>query len=1204
MPIIPETQVAGINPIQTLPNQEDPVLVQEDSPSVSEVFGAAFRQENTLVSWASNNLSLSGENEPVDGYDALDDVEGYEMFAQNFIESNNPGMTSRIKEQIDLEQQDKQTLAAGGVTGFVAQVAAGISDPMYWPLLAIPGGAAIRTSKTIGQASRRVAAIGGISEIPAEAAKQYTQETRTVGESLAIIAGATALSGILGGAVKSLSKQEYKSISKKVDDLLQNDEPELVTGNMQSMGAARVRELTQEELELVPVAGLESLGVSPVLRSSTSPSVSTRQTNANMMESPFVTKGNVEGVTVVPEGGAVETRIKLWDAGLAQGIEKIDELYTAYRSGLKGVKRIVNDYVMRNRAGALTAKEFREEVGRTMRRGDVSDIPEVQQAAEFFRKNVFDPMKDAAIKQKLLPPDVDVATAVSYLTRVYNTTKIAAKRGEWDSVVEGWLGRIRGRAIADVEVRKVEAEKQIPDEFIESDISTLDLLDRDIIDRLPEFQQDAVKDFSGIGSIQINKKLRAGEDPRSRRLLGSTEGLDFAIEEAPLPSDVRLFRKIDGADVPELKENLAGKTFTDKGYLSTSTKEEVIRKFDDSFEGEAKTLKEPVIFKINAAKGEDALPLPGAEKEVLLPRNAVLNVVSDEIIKGERVIVANYGAPKIGLKKTKAPRISASLVEQAEMSDITIKAIADDITNAIMGNASGRIPYEIIPNVRGPLKERTFNIPDELIEDFLESDVDLVARQYTRTMAPDIELNRMFGSSDLAQQVEDIASSYKPLIDKAKTEKDRIKLKKRMEGDIRDIEAMRDMLRGTYRVPEDPDSFFIRAGRTLRDVNFVRMLGGMTISAIPDLARPIAVNGLRPVARGLKALAFSGEKFKMAKAEAKKNAIGLDMVINSRVSSLADITDIYNRATPFERGLRAMSDVFGKMTLMSQWNAGLKQFVGVVTQDRILEESIKLAAGKASKNSIRRLATSGIDKELAKRIAREFKKHGTDGDVKLSNGHLWIDDQEAMEALKAAVLKDVDRAIITPGKGEKPLWTSSETGKMVFQFKSFAASAHQKILIADLQHRDAQALSGFLMSVALGSASYGMKEFVAGREISDDPSKILVESLDRSGAFGYFWDTNNIIEKMTRGEVGVNKLIGAPPMSRYQSRNILGSLLGPSVGTVQDIAQITGAISTGEIGKSEIRKIRRLLPMQNLFYMRQLLTELEDKTAESLGVQQ
>ena len=209
-----------------------------------------------------------------------------------------------------------------------------------------------------------------------------------------------------------------------------------------------------------------------------------------------------------------------------------------------------------------------------------------------------------------------------------------------------------------------------------------------------------------------------------------------------------------------------------------------------------------------------------------------------------------------------------------------------------------------------------------------------------------------------------------------------------------------------------------------------------------------------------------------------------------------------------------------------------------------------------------------------------------------------------LRAFRAAVLKDVDRAIITPGVAEKPLWSSSETGKIIFQFKSFAASAHAKILVADLQYRDAAALNGFLMAVALGGVSYGAKQLVAGRELSSDPEKLIVESLDRSGAFGYFWDVNNILEKVTRGTVGVNAAIGQAPMSRYATRNITGALLGPSLGTVQDLSQVIGAVSTGDLSKSDIRAMRKMLPYQNLFYMRQLLNQLEEKAAEKVGAGQ
>ncbi|MCK5015854.1 MAG: hypothetical protein KAS32_02185, partial [Candidatus Peribacteraceae bacterium] len=67
-------------------------------------------------------------------------------------------------------------------------------------------------------------------------------------------------------------------------------------------------------------------------------------------------------------------------------------------------------------------------------------------------------------------------------------------------------------------------------------------------------------------------------------------------------------------------------------------------------------------------------------------------------------------------------------------------------------------------------------------------------------------------------------------------------------------------------------------------------------------------------------------------------------------------------------------------------------------------------------------------------------------------------------------------------------------------------------------------------------------------------------------------------------------------------RNIMGAIFGPTVGTVTDAAVSTRALATGDLQKSDIHAMRKMLPMQNLFYWRRLLNSLEEQTAESLGV--
>ena len=181
---------------------------------------------------------------------------------------------------------------------------------------------------------------------------------------------------------------------------------------------------------------------------------------------------------------------------------------------------------------------------------------------------------------------------------------------------------------------------------------------------------------------------------------------------------------------------------------------------------------------------------------------------------------------------------------------------------------------------------------------------------------------------------------------------------------------------------------------------------------------------------------------------------------------------------------------------------------------------------------------------------------------------------------------------------------STQLGALVGQFKSFIIASTQRTLISGLQQRDLAALNGSALMLGLGMMTYAIKETAAGRDLSDDPEKWLVEGIDRSGLTGWLFEANNILEKATRGGFGVNAMIGAGPMSRYASRNITGSLLGPSLGVVEDAVTVSGSLSTGELTRSDVRAFRRLLPYQNLFYMRRTLDAAEQGLADELGVRE
>ena len=579
-----------------------------------------------------------------------------------------------------------------------------------------------------------------------------------------------------------------------------------------------------------------------------------------------------------------------------------------------------------------------------------------------------------------------------------------------------------------------------------------------------------------------------------------------------------------------------------------------------------------------------------------------------------------YNKPKIIAKRPEFRKTLTDWLVSKEPADGRIRAelddVADQIIDRILGTPDGRLPYDgQVPGGRGanqqgrgPLRERLLLIDDELIEEFLESDVEHVAQVYTRTMAPDVAIAERFGDVEMTDQIKEITEGWNRKIDAAKTEKERIDLQREKDLDIRNIAAMRDRIRGTYDMPADPTSLSRRAITTIKQLNFLRLMGGVLSSSIPDLARPIMTQGLAPVLKdGILAIAKNPVAFKMAKKELNLAGAALDIILDSRAMALADVMDDYGRYSKFERGVQATSQAFGNLTGINKWNEVLQTFTGMVSQTNLIRAAQAVNKGRATPEQISKLASSGIDEQTAKVIAREFGKNGfTEKGVLMPNTSEWDlnapNTGQALKAFRGALAREVERTIIRPGQ-DIPLWMSRQNLQLVGQFRSFAFASTQRTTLAALQNpRDMSTYVGVGLSVGLGMLSTYIKLSIAGRAMPEEFEDWVVEGVDRSGLTGWLFDANNVAEKFTRGQVGVSRLVGKEPMSRFASRNATAALLGPSIGLIEDTAKVLGDAATGEWSASDTRAVRRLMPFQNLIWVRRLLDEGEKNINEFLGV--
>lgn len=976
-----------------------PQIVREpttpSTTSFGELFSRAAERDTSIGNIASVDRTLGVEYDPA--FDPFGDIEGYEDYATSFADVRNADSHARMKAKIDRERETDRVLTESGVAGVGASLLAGVLDPLN--LIPIAGEA--KGAYTLGRAGRvlegamNVGRAGLMTSVATEGIAQATQETRTAEQSAVGVAATTVLAGVLGGAVGSLARESIPDIAKAAEQEMDAYSRDL----SDSVGAARAGpQTTMEQETLSGALKMEKLlkFQDPLLRTTQSESLSTRQIVQDLAEVPLRFKKNEEGIA---SPIAVETKIKGWHAPLYQSIKDLDDAFVKYRLGRNkrfgDVARIGARDLVTRQEEQFGYLQFRQEVGKALRRGDQSDTPEVAEAARSFRKKVFEPLKKEAIDAGLLPEDVSVDTALSYFTRVYNTEKIVARRTEFEDRIARWLSD-----------EQVNAERALA---------------RAVDDKAKE----AASNFTRL-----------------------------------MPDDIR--------------------------------------------------------------------------------------------------------------------------------------QIAEQITDTLISAGPGRTQYTPIPLTRGPLKERTLGIPDAMIEDFLESDVDLVSRIYTRTMGADVELAKRFGRADMQDQIRKIMDEYAVAREKAAgNEKELTRLNKAMKADIRDVEAMRDRIRGTYALPDNPQGMAVRSARVARNLNYLRLLGGVTLSSLSDAARATAAHGIvRTLKDGIVPMVRNFRQYRLASEEVKLAGTALDMVLDSRAMSLGEITDQYGSRTRFERGLTSAANSFGMVTLMSPWNAAMKQFAGVVSQTRSLQAIEALAKGAVNQKEVTRLAQFGIGKKQALAIAEQFRKHGSkEGGTWWANTGAW-EDRAAAKAYQAALTKEVDKIIITPGQ-DKPLWMSTELGKVIGQFRSFAISAAQRQLIAGLQERDAAQLNGLLLGTGLGMLTYYLK--TKEDRLSDDPSVWVKEGIDRAGVTGWFFDANNIVEKVTRNNYGISAALGQAPTGRYASMNAVGAILGPSFGLTKDALDLTGSAAAGEWSEADSRALRRMIPYQNIFYARSLFDALENK---------
>ena len=514
------------------------------------------------------------------------------------------------------------------------------------------------------------------------------------------------------------------------------------------------------------------------------------------------------------------------------------------------------------------------------------------------------------------------------------------------------------------------------------------------------------------------------------------------------------------------------------------------------------------------------------------------------------------------------------------------------------------------------LRARTLNLDAqaqiELLEEgFIMGDIFQLGKSYSRQMIPDILLTRKFGDpngkgykyiSEADSMTEPglltVANEYAMKL-VGKKGAARVKIIKERDQVLSDLEAGIELVRGTYGLPSDPHAWHSTALRTMKHYNTLTMLTGF-MAAIPDAARIVMTSGVK---RGFRTqfdllgdFLGDGNLFKLGKKEAQSAGEAWDMQTGMRAALMGDIGDMFGVANKIEKGMgKAAHFNFMYINMMSRWTEFAKSLASVTIGSRILEDSIAWGKGGLTDKWKTALASSGIDEQMAKRIAKQFDEHGT----KTKHNHMantaeWTDDL-ARDAFRDALNKDINIAIVTPGLGDTPKWMSTEYGSVFSQFKKFAMGAQQRMLLRGMQERDMDFLFGSMMLMGSGMIIDGMYHKT---RFQRDYSKLsltqkLLNAFDRSGLGGIYTDINKAIETLTDNRIGISPMLGESKPYGSSMRWKAGTLGGPTGGQLYNIADILFDVAGNKYNHHTAKNVRRLIPLQNVWYTDSLFDNLE-----------
>lgn len=552
-------------------------------------------------------------------------------------------------------------------------------------------------------------------------------------------------------------------------------------------------------------------------------------------------------------------------------------------------------------------------------------------------------------------------------------------------------------------------------------------------------------------------------------------------------------------------------------------------------------------------------------------------------------IYDNWESLRMLLKDHFSKQKGMDTMEPVEIDEL----VTDTMMNMIGGKA------QTVDKAGKPtaLRARALSLLDNELETFLEKNATQIMLKHAQGMQPYILMREAFGGQSLDDMIKDIELDYKKAMEPVNREtgerieigpKQKELLAKQMQDDITRIRVVNDRIMHQVQRSSAPNSAATKAVQYAKLWNLTTFLGGVVLSSLPDLARPIAHYGLRSYGKGLAkamAQAFSGSG-SLSSTQVKRTGAAIQRTLNDRAMQLSDSLE------PESKWLMRGQKFWSKASGFDWYTDIMESIAAHTAMDWVVRNAQKVASAQPlSPGDVKQMARMGLnDDDLVEIYHESMKTMGAqDTTLKYMNTMAWQNVDLAKKA-EAAIGADVRRTIIRIGAGEKPQWMDGHTASWLFQFQSFAMSAQNKIMLAGFQNAwTRHTAEGVIAMMALGAGVGAAKTYLRGGDMDAywTAENAVFEGIDRSGMIGILREPFNLL-RFTAATQGWTDAVP----SRYAGKGIERAFISPTATVLGNAGQaLTSAIS-GDFEKARDHALKATPFVNNTWHIREVLTKL------------